>query len=109
LGLVAAADPARAHLAALVARFRIGAAVAGLPLLPGAVGPIQPILLGGEARALAVSQDLRARGLHVPAIRPPTVAVGTARLRISFSAAHSPAQVDALIKALAEALAAHPA
>ena len=51
--------------------------------------PIQPLLVGGNDEALALSARLAAAGLLVPAIRPPTVPQGTARLRISLSADHS--------------------
>jgi 8-amino-7-oxononanoate synthase len=71
-------------------------------LAPGHPSPIVPILLGDEARALAASQALLERGLLVPAIRPPTVAPGTSRLRVALSAVHTPAQVEALASALAE-------
>jgi len=71
-------------------------------LRPGHPSPIVPIVLGEEARALAVSKALLARGLLVPAIRPPTVPPGSSRLRVALSAAHTPAQVDALASALAE-------
>ena len=71
-------------------------------LRPGHPSPIVPIVLGEEARALAVSKALLERGLLVPAIRPPTVAPGSSRLRVALSAAHTPAQVDALATALAE-------
>jgi 8-amino-7-oxononanoate synthase len=71
-------------------------------LRPGHPSPIVPILLGDEARAVAVSQALLERGLLVPAIRPPTVPPGTSRLRVALSAAHTPAQLDALAAALAE-------
>jgi 8-amino-7-oxononanoate synthase len=71
-------------------------------LAPGHPSPIVPIVLGDEARALAASQALLARGLLVPAIRPPTVAPGSSRLRVALSAAHTPAQLDALAAALAE-------
>ena len=67
---------------------------------------IQPLVIGGNDAALAVMEGLRARGLWVPAIRPPTVAEGTARLRIALSAAHTAADVQQLLQALAE-LAAH--
>ena len=89
----------RAALAASIDRFRRGAA--GLPwaLLPSST-PIQPLLVGDSGQAVALSQALLARGLYVPAIRPPTVPEGTARLRISLSAAHSPEDVDALLRAL---------
>lgn len=62
--------------------------------------PIQPLLVGGNAEALALSARLAAQGLLVPAIRPPTVPRGTARLRISLSADHQPADVAQLIAAL---------
>jgi len=71
-------------------------------LRPGHPSPIVPIVLGEEARAVAVSQALLERGLLVPAIRPPTVPAGSSRLRVALSAAHTPAQVDALATALAE-------
>ena len=57
-------------------------------------------------RALAISKALEDKGFLVTAIRPPTVPAGTARLRVTLSAAHEEAQVDALVAALAEALAA---
>jgi 8-amino-7-oxononanoate synthase len=63
--------------------------------------PIQPVVLGSEAAALAASEALRAQGLWVPAIRPPTVPAGSARLRITFSAAHETSDVDRLLEALA--------
>lgn len=64
--------------------------------------PIQPLILHGNDEALAASGALRDRGILVPAIRPPTVPEGSARLRISLSAAHSAADVAHLAKALAE-------
>ncbi len=69
-------------------------------LLPGHPSPIVPVLLGDEGRALAVADALLDRGLLVPAIRPPTVAPGTCRLRIALSAAHTDEQIDALVAAL---------
>jgi 8-amino-7-oxononanoate synthase len=65
--------------------------------------PIVPILLGSDGRALAVSAALAARGIFVPAIRPPTVPVGSARLRITLSASHGRSDLLALVAALAEA------
>ena len=64
---------------------------------------IQPLILGDNAVALALSATLEAQGLWVPAIRPPTVPVGTARLRITLSAAHTEADVQRLVAALAVA------
>ena len=89
----------REHLHALITRFRRGAAQLGANMLPS-VTPIQPLLVGDSERALALSAALRARSIYVTAIRPPTVPAGTARLRITLSAAHSEAQVDRLLAAL---------
>jgi len=83
-----------------VARFRREAARLGLRLLESGT-PIQPIVFGSEAAAVTASNALRARGLWVPAIRPPTVPAGSSRLRITFSAAHADADVDLLVEALA--------
>jgi len=91
----------REHLAALIRQFREGARQLGLQLMESQT-PIQPILIGDSARALRLSQLLRARGLLVTAIRPPTVPAGSARLRVTLSAAHSQAQVQLLLNALAE-------
>ena len=63
---------------------------------------IQPLLVGSNEAALALSEGLRERGIWVPAIRPPTVPAGTARLRISLSAAHESEDVQQLIEALHE-------
>ena len=90
----------RDKLAALVSRFRTGAAQLGLKLLESST-PIQPLVVGQPARAVSLSRALEARGILVTAIRPPTVPQGTARLRFTFSAAHSEQQVDRLLEALA--------
>lgn len=82
-----------------VARFRREAAAFGLRLLESGT-PIQPVVLGSEAAAVAASDALRARGLWIPAIRPPTVPAGSSRLRITFSAAHETSDVDRLLEAL---------
>ena len=91
----------REHLAALIQQFREGAEQIGLQLLDSPT-PIQPILIGDSAQAQRLSRMLRERGLLVTAIRPPTVPVGSARLRVTLSAAHSEAQVQLLLNALAE-------
>ncbi|MFN2308280.1 MAG: 8-amino-7-oxononanoate synthase [Gammaproteobacteria bacterium] len=96
---VRADDWRRERLRTLVARFRAGAAQLGLPVM-AAETPIQPLLIGEAAAALQLSERLRAQGLLVPAMRPPTVPEGRARLRITFSAAHTEAQVDRLLAAL---------
>lgn len=69
---------------------------------PGHRSPIIPVVLGEEAAALAASESLLARGLLVPAIRPPTVPVGTSRLRLALSAVHTDDQVQRLTEALHE-------
>ncbi len=93
----------REHLNALIARFRNGAEALGLTLMDSPT-PIQPILLGSADRALAMSEHLRGQGILVTAIRPPTVPRDTARLRVTLSAAHSEADIDRLLRALARAL-----
>ncbi len=67
---------------------------------PGHPSPIIPVILGDEAAALHASQQLLELGLLVPAIRPPTVAVGSSRLRIALSAAHTDEQINDLLTAL---------
>jgi 8-amino-7-oxononanoate synthase len=101
LELLRAESWRRDHLNALIARFRAGAQAIGLSLMDSPT-PIQPILIGGSAQAMALSAELRQRGILVGAIRPPTVPAGTARLRVTLSASHTEAQVDRLLLALAE-------
>ena len=91
----------REHLNKLIVRFRQGAAEIGLTLMDSA-SPIQPILVGDSQRALQLAFLLRECGLLVGAIRPPTVPAGSARLRVTLSAAHSDAQLEQLLQALAE-------
>ena len=99
IALVRAADESRAHLARLITRFRQGTAALGWQL--GASDtPIQPLLVGESSAALQLAARLRERGVWVSAIRPPTVPAGTARLRITLSAAHSEQDVDRLLEAL---------
>ena len=92
----------RAHLQSLISRFRHHAAELGLNLMPSTT-PIQPILVGDSEQAVTISQKLKQAGILVPAIRPPTVPDGTARLRITFSAGHSEADLDKLLNALEQA------
>jgi 8-amino-7-oxononanoate synthase len=101
--LIEAGDGRRAHLAALVARLRAGLA----PIcqrngwrLPPSPTAIQPVVIGGNDETLRVAEALLTKGIWAPAIRPPTVPKGEARLRISLSATHSETQVDALLAAL---------
>ena len=97
LHIIRNGDALRANLMARIAQLRDG--LAGKPLLPSATA-IQPYIVGDNEAAVVLSKALWERGLWVPAIRPPTVPKGTARLRVSLSAAHSAAQVAALIDAL---------
>ena len=101
LALVEPADAARARLAGHVATLRAGCAAAGLRLLPSRTA-IQPVLIGNDADAVAASLALREAGLWVPAIRPPTVPPGTARLRVSLSAAHTETDVAQLATQLSQ-------
>ncbi len=105
LALVAGDEGAerRAQLATHIARFRQLAAQQGFAL-SASDSAIQPLLLGAESRALSVSQALLDAGYWVAAIRPPTVPAGTARLRITLTAAHTAAQVEGLVEALGRAL-----
>ncbi len=97
----------RQQLRARIAQLRAGLApgadtaldAAGWTLIPSDTA-IQPLVIGDNEAALAVMASLREQGLWVPAIRPPTVPVGTARLRIALSAAHQPPDVDTLVHAL---------
>ena len=118
----------RERVLALAARFRTGAAQAGVPLLATAaasaggrsddataagphepdqpVTPIQPVLLGSSEEALRAQRELLEAGFCVVAIRPPTVPQGSARLRVTLSAAHTEAQVDELVETLSRICAA---
>lgn len=93
----------REHLHQLVARFRAGVQQLGLAL-PSSPTPIQPLIVGEAAKAVALSEALMQRGILISAIRPPTVPEGSARLRITLSALHSEAQVDRLLEALSDVL-----
>ena len=90
----------REVLAQRVAQFRSGAAQLGLRLLESTT-PIQALILGDAEAAMTASEVLRAQGLLVAAIRPPTVPAGGARLRITFSSAHTQEHVERLLAALA--------
>jgi 8-amino-7-oxononanoate synthase len=95
----------RGHLEALIGR--IGSGLSGLPwrLLPSTTA-IQPLIIGENSLTMSLMESLQRDGIWVPAIRPPTVPSGTARLRISLSAAHRDQDVDRLLNALWE-LARH--
>ena len=91
----------RDQLARLAGQLKRGLAANRWKLMPSDTA-IQPLVIGPNADAVALSERLAQRGLLVPAIRPPTVPQGTARLRISFSATHSEDDVRRLIAALSE-------
>ncbi|MBD3610031.1 MAG: 8-amino-7-oxononanoate synthase [Gammaproteobacteria bacterium] len=99
LQLVSEESWRRAHVLALVARFRSGAQQLGLNIMPS-ITPIQPLLVGEADTAISASEALLQQGILVSAIRPPTVPKATARLRITFSAAHSEEDVDRLLTVL---------
>jgi len=92
-------DSLRSALHQRIVQFRRGAQEMGLPLM-ASESPIQPILVGDSQQALALSQALKDSGIWVSAIRPPTVPVNEARLRVTLTAAHSEADVAQLLQAL---------
>lgn len=79
----------------------------GLGLDASRAGPIIPVLIGDNHAATSVATALARAGFHVQAIRPPTVPDGTARLRITVSAGHTPDHIDGLLRALRRALDQH--
>jgi 8-amino-7-oxononanoate synthase len=101
IDLIEQDDARRSHLRGLIARFRSGARQLGYQLMPSHT-PIQPIMVGDNHAALALSRALEEQGILVTAIRPPTVPEGEARLRVTLSAAHSEEQLDRLLQALAQ-------
>ena len=107
LKIVEQADDRRAALAARVAR--LGQGLGDLPQVEISGTHIQPVIVGADARALALAQRLQAAGFDIRAIRPPTVPAGAARLRISVTLNASEADIDAMTAALARELALLPA
>ena len=89
----------RTHLKHLIARLRERLMLKRWQLLPSETA-IQPVIIADNAATIATGQALMAQGFWVGAIRPPTVPAGTARLRITLSAAHSETQVDQLATTL---------
>jgi 8-amino-7-oxononanoate synthase len=94
----------RDRLARLIVHFRSAAGARGLSLLPSRT-PIQPLVLGTSDVALRVAARLEGAGFYVPAIRPPTVPEGKARLRVTLTALHSESDIERLVDAIAGALA----
>ncbi len=99
LKLVIADNWRRDKLNQLVKRFRAGAGQLGLSMMPSD-SAIQPLLIGDSLQAVKISEKLLDKGFLISAIRPPTVAKGEARLRITFSASHQERHVDQLLDAL---------
>ena len=89
----------REKLTELIDYFRRQMATVNLQLMASET-PIQPILVGDNHQAVAISEALLTQGILVTAIRPPTVPAGTARLRVTLSAEHDKQHIDQLIKAL---------
>ena len=93
----------REKLQALIKQFRSGASELGLELMDSQT-PIQPLLIGDNDKAMAMSEKLQQQGILISAIRPPTVPDGTARLRVTFSAEHTEDEVNRLLTALEQTL-----
>lgn len=100
--LIEQGDDLRANLNALIAYLKANLKLKKWKLLESDTA-IQPLIIGGNEESLAVSEYLQTHGILVPAIRPPTVPTGTARLRISLSAAHSLDDVKQLVAAIHQA------
>ncbi len=93
----------RDRLARLITHFRGGAIANGFELMNSRT-PIQPLVIGASEQALAIAAKLETAGFYVPAIRPPTVPDGKARLRITLTALHSESDIERLLAALARAI-----
>jgi 8-amino-7-oxononanoate synthase len=107
LRLVREEPERRQRLASNAAWLRAALRELGLNVPPGET-PIIPVILGSAERAMRFSRALEEEGVWAPAIRPPTVAEGTARLRVSVMATHSPADLDRALGAFRRVLAARP-
>jgi 8-amino-7-oxononanoate synthase len=104
LNIISSEPERRQHLNKLITYFRKEALNLGFKLM-NSTSAIQPLLVGEADKALFISQQLKDLGILVTAIRPPTVPVGTSRLRITFSASHSIDHVDQLLAALKTVMA----
>lgn len=102
ISLIEQGDALREHLNMLIAYLKDNLHCTKWQLMPSDTA-VQPLVVGGNSEALALSEYLQTLGILVPAIRPPTVPVNTSRLRISISAAHSLDDVKALITAIHQA------
>lgn len=101
LEIIRTEESRREHLRRLVALLRAGLSAAPWTVLASDTA-IQPLLVGDNTAALALAERLAGRGVLVPAIRPPTVPAGTARLRISLSATHTAGDVERLARTICE-------
>lgn len=99
IDLVVSLTAERSSLRATATKLRQELIGKGLLVL-GCDSPIVPIVLGEESSALELSEELKAVGIYVPAIRPPTVPVGSSRLRVSLSTLHTDSQIRQLVGAL---------
>jgi 8-amino-7-oxononanoate synthase len=102
VNLIQAGDALRQHLYTLIDCLKANLKVQHWQLMPS-ITAVQPLVVGGNLEALALSEHLQTQGILVPAIRPPTVPVNTSRLRISLSAAHSEQDVVRLAQSINEA------
>jgi 8-amino-7-oxononanoate synthase len=102
--LLRAASHERALLTRYADQIRAAVRATGAVVLGQSPSAILPIVLGASQHALVISAELRQRGLLVPAMRPPTVPVGTARLRVTPTALHTPTEIEALTSALRDVL-----
>jgi len=91
----------RQRLSELAALARAQLVAAGMKALPG-MTPIVPVMIGDPAEAMQLSDHLRSKGFLLPAIRPPTVPAGTARLRVSLQCSHTARDIGGLAEACAQ-------
>lgn len=96
----------RHHLLALIERFKTASRQQNLPVKDSETA-IQPVMIGASTSAVSLSNKLLDEGFYVAAIRPPTVPVNTARLRVTLTAAHTGDQVDSLVEVLSKLVPQH--
>ena len=101
LNLIEKENWRREKLQSLINQFRQGAADLGLNLIDS-ITAIQPIIIGSSEQTLRLSEKLLEKNILISAIRPPTVAEGSARLRVTFSATHTEEHVNKLLSVLSE-------
>jgi 8-amino-7-oxononanoate synthase len=102
VNLIEQGDDLRAHLQHLIATLKANLQLKNWVLMPSDTA-VQPLVIGSNHAAIGLSEHLQIQGILVPAIRPPTVPINTARLRISLSAAHSENDVIQLANAINQA------